>query len=399
MKTWPTARFDQIFKRIERKFVLDDSAAYKCVGVRWYGLGAFVREHLLGAEISRKQQWLIRSGDIVYNKLFAWKGAFAIADHSIDGCIVSDKFPTYRADEEQVDDRWLRYYFQTPGPAQQAAALSKGAAAISKLTLNPPQFWELTVPLPPIPEQRRILKRIEALEMETNKARMFRTQGATEVKAIVKAALYKLTLDVKVDGTLSDVLTGAPRNGWSAACDNADDGIPVLSLAAVTGFHYRPAEFKRTSLYASKNGHFWLQSGDILITRSNTPELVGHAAIYDGRPNPCIYPDLMMRLDIQPTDVDRRFVWYWLQSRTVRDFIERNAKGTSPTMKKISQGTVMAIPFPSSLPIENQRHIVAKLDALQSQVNALEKLQAQTAAELDALLPSILDSAFIKGEL
>ncbi len=38
-----------------------------------------------------------------------------------------------------------------------------------------------------------------------------------------------------------------------------------------------------------------------------------------------------------------------------------------------------------------------RLDALQVEVDALKRLQAETAAELDALLPSILDRAF-KGE-
>ena len=42
--------------------------------------------------------------------------------------------------------------------------------------------------------------------------------------------------------------------------------------------------------------------------------------------------------------------------------------------------------------------IVAELDALQAEVDALKRLQAETAAELDALLPAILDRAF-KGEL
>ncbi len=46
------------------------------------------------------------------------------------------------------------------------------------------------------------------------------------------------------------------------------------------------------------------------------------------------------------------------------------------------------------------RHLAkkAELDALQAQVDALTRLQAETAAELDALLPSILAKAF-KGEL
>jgi type I restriction enzyme S subunit len=45
-----------------------------------------------------------------------------------------------------------------------------------------------------------------------------------------------------------------------------------------------------------------------------------------------------------------------------------------------------------------QRRIVAELDALQAEVDKLKALQAETAAELDALLPSILDKAF-RGEL
>ena len=48
-------------------------------------------------------------------------------------------------------------------------------------------------------------------------------------------------------------------------------------------------------------------------------------------------------------------------------------------------------------PTEHHR-IVAELDALQAEVDALKRLQAETATELDALLPAILDQAF-KGEL
>ena len=42
--------------------------------------------------------------------------------------------------------------------------------------------------------------------------------------------------------------------------------------------------------------------------------------------------------------------------------------------------------------------ILTELDVLQAEVDALKRLQAETAAELDALLPAILDKAF-KGEL
>jgi type I restriction enzyme, S subunit len=143
---------------------------------------------------------------------------------------------------------------------------------------------------------------------------------------------------------------------------------------------------------------FGLEPAILLISRSNTPDLVGHAAFYDGKPSPCIYPDLMMRLEFKDLSVEPRFVWYWLQSPPVREFIKKNAKGTSPTMKKISQDTVMAVPFPTSLSLSKQSEIVAELDKLQNEVDSLKRLQAETASELDALLPAILDRAF-RGEL
>jgi type I restriction enzyme S subunit len=66
-------------------------------------------------------------------------------------------------------------------------------------------------------------------------------------------------------------------------------------------------------------------------------------------------------------------------------------------MKNISKKKVLALLLPPHS-IPEQRRIVAELDALQAQVDMLKKLQAQTAEELDALLPSILDKAF-KGQL
>jgi len=106
----------------------------------------------------------------------------------------------------------------------------------------------------------------------------------------------------------------------------------------------------------------------------------------------------MMKLKINHQLADARFVWHWLQTQTVRNYIGRHAKGTSPTMKKISQGIVMGIPFPVGTPLSEQRRIVVHVDEMQRTLDVLKKLQAESAIELDAMLPAILDRAF-KGEL
>jgi type I restriction enzyme S subunit len=291
---------------------------------------------------------------------------------------------------------YLEWLSKTKSFVELCRTASEGTT--NRVRLKEDSFLRLEIPLPPLPEQRRIVAKIEALAAKIAEAKVQRSSASQLAASLIKSGIKEVVEADKVTGRLGAVLRGKPRNGWSARCDNSGNGTPILSLGAVTGFNYRQTEFKRTSLKSPSEAHFWLEEGDLLITRSNTPELVGHAAIYNGTPSPCIYPDLMMRVDVDDKHADRKFVWYWLQSRVVREFIGKEAKGTSPTMKKISQGTVMQIPFPQGLPLNEQRRIVAYLDGLQAQVDALKKLQAQTAAELDALLPAILDRAF-KGEL
>lgn len=58
----------------------------------------------------------------------------------------------------------------------------------------------------------------------------------------------------------------------------------------------------------------------------------------------------------------------------------------------------MEIPFPTQLSVAQQQRIVARLNDLQAKVDVVKRLQAETQAELDALLPAVLDRAF-RGEL
>jgi type I restriction enzyme S subunit len=95
------------------------------------------------------------------------------------------------------------------------------------------------------------------------------------------------------------------------------------------------------------------------------------------------------------TEVLKEYVVYMLRSPQVQDHFR--VKQTLAAQPKLALHRIGATQLPVP-PLPEQRRIVAELDALQAQVDALKRLQAETAAELDALLPSILDKAF-KGEL
>jgi type I restriction enzyme, S subunit len=393
---WPMVPLSEIAKPVSRSLAVVPGQSYRTIGVKWWGEGAYERDTIDGAQTAAKTLSLVKEGDLIINKIWVRHGSTAIATRAVDGCAASGEFPTFELDKIKVLPRWLHWQTKTKDFWLKCDGLSRGTSG--KNRIKPDLFLTITVLLPPLPEQRRIVARIEDLAARIEEARLLSGQSAVDAEALLKSAIGSAFNGQPADGTLGEVLRRKPRNGRSSHCENSDGGTAILSLGAITGFRYRGSEFKRTSFPTTPDGHYWLKDGDLLIGRSNTPELVGHAAIYDGQPSPCIYPDLMMRLDVADELADKKCVWYWLQSPRVRDFIQSNAKGTSPTMKKIAQGTVMSIPFPSRLSLSEQDRIVAYLDGLQAKVDGLKRLQADAAAELDALLPSILDKAF-KGEL
>lgn len=391
---WPMVRFDQILARVDRRFEISDLEEYDCVGVRWYGHGSFVRERLFGHEISRKQQWVIKSGDVVYNKLFAWKGAFALADDGVDACIVSDKFPTYLPNPELVDPTYLKFYFRTDTPARQALDLSKGAAAISKLTLNPPQFWDLTIPLPPLEDQRRIVAVIERLAGKIEEARGLRREALEEADALWSRRLTQVRLSALSEskrkqkiGALTTVTSGGtPSRDVAAYWDGA---VPwVKSGELLDGDIYRSDE-EITEEGLANSGAKLLPAETILValygqgqTRGRTGRLMMEAATNQAccaiLPVPALEP---------------RFLQYWLKSLYVEMRLSARG-GAQPNWNgQMIKSIEIALP-----PLADQRRIVNCLDDLLAKVDRLKALQAQTAAELDALLPSVLDRAF-RGEL
>lgn len=107
-------RFQDFLSPNQRPYLLADDEDANLVGMRLYGQGPFHRELKLAINIQKKSHFVIRCGDVIYNKLFAWKGAFGIVPPELDGMFVSDKFPTYALNVNKVDPNYLRWYFRSP---------------------------------------------------------------------------------------------------------------------------------------------------------------------------------------------------------------------------------------------------------------------------------------------
>lgn len=342
--------------------------------------------------------YALQPGDVLFNNTNSVElvGKTAIVRSPLR-CGFSNHLTRLRIrDKNRLDPSWLTLCLRT--------LWRRGFFAqhcnrwIGQAGFNPTKLANLAIPIPLIDFQRRTVARIEALLTEVKKARTLLDHMHRDAGRLMDATLKELVSQLPTTRRLLiEVIEAKPRNGWSPKCDDNPNGIPVLKLGAVLWFRYNPNEVKRTSEPVDYNAHYWLQPGDILISRSNTPELVGHASIYTAEPFPCIYPDLLMRLRVRTSDANSRFLIYWLRTREVREYINRRASGASPTMKKIKQDDVCNIPFPT-IDVSKQMHLVAHLDSIQADVDNLFRLLDQHTKLLDQLEQSILERAF-RGEM
>jgi len=118
--------------------------------------------------------------------------------------------------------------------------------------------------------------------------------------------------------------------------------------------------------------------------------------LFRGEIENCVHQNHVIRIRPNQQNVLPEFLNTFLNSPAGQDAVQGQSR-TSSGLRTLSVGRIKAIAVPVA-PLAEQRRIVAELDALQAEVDALKRLQAETAAELDALLPAILDRAF-KGEL
>jgi len=329
--------------------------------------------------------------------LFPKSGASTFLNHrvmlGVEGC-VSSHLATIVADEKQAHPRFLLYFLSTIA----AQDLVQDHAYPS---LNLPTIAGIEVHFPPLAEQQRIVGLLdEAFEgLATAKANA--EKNLQNARALFESHLQSVFTQRGpgwVETTLEKVLASQPQNGWSPpAANHSASGTPVLTLSSVTGFVFRPDKLKYTSAKTDPKARYWIRNGDFLITRSNTPDLVGHVAIASGIEQPTIYPDLIMRMNPMPDRALTEFLYYQLRTPVLRAEIMGRAQGANPTMKKISNGAVKTLPI-AVPPIATQQTIVETLDVLSEETQRLARLYEQKLAALEALKKSLLHQAFI-GEL
>ena len=88
-------KLKDILEEVSHRERLDPDQCYRLLGVRWWGEGVFERERKMGRDIKAKSANRVSKGAVIYNRLFAFRGSFAVVPDHLDGCHVSNEFPMF----------------------------------------------------------------------------------------------------------------------------------------------------------------------------------------------------------------------------------------------------------------------------------------------------------------
>lgn len=166
---------------------------------------------------------------------------------------------------------------------------------------------------------------------------------------------------------LADVLREPLVNGRSVR--TREDGLPVLRATAL-----RPVmvDFTQTKGgdWTADNAPALAEASDLLVSRvSGSRSLVGEGALVDAPPHPTIFPDTMIRVRVEPSLVDPRYLAHLWNSPVVRRQIEARARQGGAAIYRINHGDLAQILLPLPAPGEQAR-IAALLEDHLARIDA-----------------------------
>jgi type I restriction enzyme S subunit len=320
-----------------------------------------------------------------------------------DGQIASTGFSVLRANE-LVLPKYLFYYSLTQNFLEPLNELQRGT---SYPAVRDGDVRVQMIPVAPLPEQERIVSRIEELfsDLEAGVAALGRVRaGLKRYKtSVLKAAVEGRLLEnrgIESSGELPEgwrwakwgELVSLAQNGFGKR--RSDSGMPtiVLRLADVTDRNISLENVRRVGATQDEIKKYELVENDLICIRVNgSLDNVGRMVLFRKAPETVTFCDHFIRFKLNEPEMAPFYSMYFDTERA-RKFVELN-RVSSAGQNTISQGTLLnfEVPLP---PLEEQRRIVAEVERRLSVVGEVESAVEVGLARSARLRQSVLQSAF-----
>jgi type I restriction enzyme S subunit len=321
-------------------------------------------------------------------------------------CCIHDGFVYFPALNE--DSEFLYFIFSSGQPYLGLEKLG------TQLNLNTDTVGGIYIGLPSIEEQRQIAAFLDYKTGQID-ALIAKKEALLEKLAEKRTALISQAVTKGLDPTVPMQDSGIPwlgdipthwevsrirfmthkiEQGWSPPCHNQSaepDEWGVLKAGCVNGENFDETENKALPDELEPKYHYEIRDGDILMSRANTKELLGSAAISINPRKKLLLCDKLYRLSVGE-DVDRRYLIRLLRSSIARFQYERDATGSSGSMQNIGQDTIKDLTFPVP-PLSEQIRIREYLDESLQELSNIEETARKAIFRLKEYRTALITNA------
>ena len=311
------------------------------------------------AEAFKGAMFAAYPGDVVFSKIDARNGAVGLVPSSMPKVVLTPEYPVMAPDLSKLRAAYLHYLLRAEHFRHDLQRQASGTSGRKRVT--PEAFLSLMVPLPSLPEQDALVTAYEAAQTEAASQ-----ESAAKLIARASQRAFEDALGVATPPPLPDrpvfvarfkdverwshdAILRAPggqqnhkskwpmlalgeallevRHGCSLGPAKNQTTLRVLKISAVTKGHLDLSEFKYLEDSPAVRATYSLQSGDILMCRTNgTIRYVGMSALVAEDVADTAFPDKVIRVRADKARIVPEFLWRLLQTPAVRRQIESAAR-------------------------------------------------------------------------
>jgi type I restriction enzyme S subunit len=286
--------------------------------------------------------------------------------------------------------KYLLYYFR-----HYEAQLSIFGTGTTFRAITQSVVKNILIPVPSIPEQQRIVARIEELFSELDKGietlQITKAQLAIYRQAVLTDAYPKMTESNTV--TLDSIadISGGITKGRDLSSQKVIR-LPYLRVANVQNGYLDLREMKTIELKTSEKEKYLLRHGDVLYTEGGDRDKLGRGTIWRNEIEDCVHQNHIFKARLDRSRALPLYVAHWSMTTSARNYFYSKGK-QSVNLASINKTMLSALrlPLPS---IDDQKRIIQEIESRLSVCDSIESTIDGAFKQAEALRQSILKQAF-----
>lgn len=361
-----------------------------------YSIPAFDRgrhEVVAGSEIGSTKQ-IVEPNDVLLSKIVPHiRRSWVVGKHNGRRMIASGEWIVFRS--EKADPAYLRHVLVgDPFHAQFMQTVSGVGGSL--LRARPAQVAKIKIPLPPLPEQRRIA----AILDQANALRAKRREALAQLDRLTQSIFIEMFGDpvsnpmgwpeLTLLGDVAEIVSGVTKG--RNLTGKTTRTLPYLAVANVQDKSLNLTNVKEIEATEDEIQRYRLKQNDLLLTEGGDPDKLGRGTLWNDELPECIHQNHVFRVRLTAETLTPLFLSWLIGSQRGKTYFLRSAKQTTG-IASINMTQLRS--FPLLLPpLSLQKEFGLRVSAISQQFVS----QLQSSEYLDALFASLQHRAF-RGEL